>query len=443
MGWFTSDKELRQREAQVEAKYTEIKTLLQSQQNELTVRFQDLGNLGASIMTRSDLEALYQEQLKNLALERETLGQAVASYQEAAQRFLEKEKDLTEREKRVVALECDARASFAASLEEQMQPLRNLKGELDGKAQRILAMQEEFNQNFALQDQKLLADFQRLGAALKEKFEGLQGEMLKEKEALAQREDALNKREMALSVREAEVRQGLTGERSRMLEEFGAAKARLAQQEETLKKMAEELSQRRLNLERMENDLACRMEAVQNREAVAEAGFAKEREAMLAQIQEERNESAKGVVELQRQANVQCAAFLQDWQSALSEARNKMLEGLTTDIQERRTALAAESQALLEQKRELMRREQEFVKKEGELEVSKASLEQKERFLQEKERIMEEHFRQIAEERIQASQAEIQALQASKAELTQKFASLQMEVARMRAASSVSGGVGA
>ena len=433
MGWFSSDKEVRQREAAVEAKYTEIKTLLQSQQNELTVRFQDLGNLGASIMTRSDLENLYQEQLKNLELQKASLAQSVASYQEAAERFLEKERELSEREKQVVALECDAKASFAGALEAQMQPLRNLKGELDAKAQRILAMQEEFNRNFALQDQKLLADFQRLGAALKEKFDGLQAEMLKEKEALAQREDSLNKREMALSMREAEVRQGLTGERSQMLEEFNAAKARLAQQKESLKKMAEELSQRRLSLERQESDLASRLEAVQNREAIAEAGFAKEREAMLAQIQESRNESAKSLMELQRQANAQCDKFLQEWQSVLGEARGKMLEGLTGDVQEKRNALAAEGQALLEQKRELSRREQEILKKEGDLEVSQASLQQKERFLQEKERIMEEHFRQIADERIRASQAEIQSLQASKAELNQKYASLQMELAKLRA----------
>ena len=116
MGWFSSDKELRQREAAVEAKYTEIKTLLQSQQNELTVRFQDLGNLGASIMTRSDLENLYQEQLKNLELQKASLAQSVASYQEAAERFLEKERELSEREKQVVALECDAKASFAGAL---------------------------------------------------------------------------------------------------------------------------------------------------------------------------------------------------------------------------------------------------------------------------------------------------------------------------------------
>ena len=46
---------------------------------------------------------------------------------------------------------------------------------------------------------------------------------------------------------------------------------------------------------------------------------------------------------------------------------------------------------------------------------------------------MEEHFRQIADERIRASQAEIQSLQASKAELNQKYASLQMELAKLRA----------
>ncbi len=436
MGWFNSDKELRERELQVEQKYTEIKALLQSQQNELTARFQDLGNLGASIITQSDLEAMYQEQLKTLEQQKESLSRAVTVYQEAAQRFLDREQELSQREQSVVELECDAKASFAAALDEQMQPLRNLKSELDAKGQRILTMQEEFNQNFAVQDQKLLADFQRLSAALKEKFDGFQADLLKEKEAIATREDGLNKREMALSVREAEVRQGLTEERSGMLEEFNAAKSRLAQQEEGLKKLSEELSQKRISLERQEKDLASRLEAVQNREAIAEAGFAKEREAMLGQIQESREEATKAIVEMQRQANLQCDKFLQEWQSVLGEGRSKMLEGLTADVQEKRNALAEDYKALSEQKQALSRREQELLKKEGDLQVAQASLEQKERFLQEKEHIMEEHFRKIAEERIQATHRELEAVQQSKAELSQKYAALQMEMAKYRAAGS-------
>ncbi|GEM_PF-5773632 len=432
MGWFTSDKELREREAKVEQKYTEIKSLLQSQQNEITVKFQDLGNLGATIMTRSDLEAVYQEQLKNLEAQKASLAAAVESYREAAARFMAREEDLTNREKAIVAEECDAKAAFAASLDEQMAPLRQLKAELDAKGQRILAMQEEFNQNFALQDQKLLADFQRMGANLKEKFDGMQAELLQEKQAIAEREDTLNKREMALSVREAEVRQGLTGERSQMLVEFNDAKVRLTQQEERLKQLADELAQKRIDLQRQEAEVASRMEAVQAREAVAEAGFAKEKENMLAQMQETRNDTAKNMVELQRQANAQCDKFLQEWQSVLADARSKMLEGLTADVQERRAAMSAETQSLLQQKNELIEREQALVRRENEAQAAQTAALQKEQFLLEKEKIMEDHFRKIAEERINAVQGELIAVQQSKAELGQKVAALQMELAKYK-----------
>ncbi|MCQ2396191.1 MAG: hypothetical protein MJ106_00650, partial [Lentisphaeria bacterium] len=374
MGWFTSDKELREREAQVQAKYNEIKAMLQSQQNEITIKFQDLGNLGTSIMMRSDLEAAYQEQLKNLETQRSSLAAAVQTYQEAASRFMEQEQDLAAREKVIVAQECDAKAAFATALDDQMAPLRQLKSELDAKGQRIISMQEEFNKNFALQDQKLLEDFRRLGASLKEKFDSLQSDMLKEKEAIAQREDGLNKREMELSLREAEVRQGLTEERSKMLLEFNEAKGRLAQQEEALKKMADELSQRRMDLERQESDLANRIEAVQIREASADAGFAKEKESMLSQLQETRDATAKNMVELQKAANEQCDKFLQEWQGVLAEARTKMLEGLTADVQERRASMSAESQALVQQKNELLQREQELLKRENEIQVAQTTI---------------------------------------------------------------------
>ena len=432
MGWFTSDKELREREAQVQAKYAEIKNLLQNQQNEITVKFQDLGNLGASIMTRTDLESVYQEQLKILDTQKANLAAAISTYKEAAERFTQREQELTEREKAIVAQECDAKAAFATTLDDQMQPLRQLKSELDAKGQRILAMQEEFNKNFALQDQKLLADFQRLNASLKEQFESLQNDMLQEKAKLAEREDALNKREMALSVREAEVRQGLTSERSQMLAEFNDAKARLAQQDEALKKMAEELSQKRIDLEHRESDLANRMEAVQARETIAETGFAKQKEEMLAQLQEARDSSAKNLVELQKQASVQCDQFLKDWQGVLSDARNRMLEGLTTDVQERRAAITAENEAL-------QQREQEIAKKENDLQLAQATVRQKEQYLAEKERMLEEHFRKIAEERITAAQAEIQAAHQANAELSQKFAATQLELAKYRSMASTVG----
>ena len=79
MGWFNSDKSLREREEQVQAKYDEIKTLLQSQQNEIAARFQDLGNLGATIMTRSDLETIYQEQKRNLDIQQSALADAITA----------------------------------------------------------------------------------------------------------------------------------------------------------------------------------------------------------------------------------------------------------------------------------------------------------------------------------------------------------------------------
>ena len=425
MGWFTSDKALREREEKVQAKYAEIKTLLQNQQNEIMVKFQDLGTLGASIMTRTDLESIYQEQLQTLETQKANLSVAINAYKEAAERFTQREKDLTEREKVLVAQECDAKAAFATALDDQMQPLRQLKAELDAKGQRILSMQEEFNKNFALQDQKLLAEFQKLNASLKEQFEALQNDMLQERASLAEREDALNKREMALSVRETEVRQGLTAERTQMLTEFNDAKARLAQQEEALKKMAEELSLKRIDLEHREGDLANRTEAVQARETIAETGFARQKEEMLAQLQEARDSSAKNLVELQKQASVQCDQFLQEWQGVLSDARSRMLEGLTTDIQERRAAIAAENESL-------QHREQDLVKKENDLQLAQASVQQKEQYLAEKERMLEEHFRKIAEERIAAAQAEIQAAHQANAELSQKFAATQLELAKYR-----------
>lgn len=437
MGWFTSDKELREREAQVQAKYNEIKAMLQSQQNEITVKFQDLGNLGTSIMMRSDLEAVYQEQLKNLEAQKASLAAAVVTYQEAANRFMEQEQDLAAREKVVIAQECDAKAAFATALDDQMAPLRQLKAELDAKGQRIISMQEEFNKNFALQDQKLLEDFRRLGGSLKEKFDALQTEMLQEKEAIAQREDELNKREMALSLREAEVRQGLTEERSKMLLEFNEAKGRLAQQEEALKKKADELVQRRMELERQESDLANRVEAVQIREASADAGFAKEKENMLSQMQETRNATAQNMLDLQKSANEQCDKFLQEWQVVLADMRTKMLEGLTADVQERRAAMSAESQAIQQEKSELLQRAQDLQKRENEIQVAQTAAAQKEQFLLEKERIMEEHFRKIAEERIAANQLELQAAQQSKAELNQKYAALQMELAKYKAGTNV------
>lgn len=432
MGWFNSDKSLREREEQVQAKYDEIKTLLQSQQNEIAARFQDLGNLGATIMTRSDLETIYQEQKRNLDIQQSALADAITAYHEAAERFTERERELDAREKEIIAKECDAKAEFAAALDEHIQPMRNLKAELDAKGQRILAMQEEFNKNFAEQDGKLLDDFKRLAASLKEKFDGLQAELIQEKEKLAEREDAINKREMALSLKEAEVRQGLTAERSQLLVEFNGAKTRLAQRDEALKKLADELGQRRLDLERSEGELAKRIEAVQAREVAAEAGFAKEKERMLAEIQESRNDTAKGLLELQKNANLQCDTFLQEWQALLAEMRGKMLEGLTSDVQERRAAMAEESQNLLQQKKELLQREQEIAKRENDAQTALAAAQQKELFLQEKEKIMGEHFKKIAEERIAASQSEMQSLLQSRTELSQKYAALQMELAQFK-----------
>ncbi|MBP5300468.1 MAG: hypothetical protein J6Y80_03585, partial [Victivallales bacterium] len=126
-----SDDELARREQEVQRKYSDIKTLLQKQQNEIAAKFQDLGTLDASIMTRSSLETIYQQQLQALEEQKNSLAKAISSYQEATQEFTAKRQELAEREQAVIAKESEAQTAFASRLDEQMKPLLELKAELD------------------------------------------------------------------------------------------------------------------------------------------------------------------------------------------------------------------------------------------------------------------------------------------------------------------------
>ena len=69
-----NDDELAKREKEVQRIYADIKLLLQKQQNEIATKFQDLGTLDAAIMTRSNLETIYQQQLQALEEQKKSLA---------------------------------------------------------------------------------------------------------------------------------------------------------------------------------------------------------------------------------------------------------------------------------------------------------------------------------------------------------------------------------
>ena len=212
-----SDEELQRREKTLQKKYEEIRTMLQAQQSDIEKRFHELGNIDASIMARSDLEKIYQERVEELENRRSSLEESIASFREAATALAGREQELLAREQEIIRRECAAQGAFAAELESQMAPLNDYKKELDGKAALIIRMQDEFNKNFMTQNEKLLADFQRMKSDLQSSFDLLQRKALEERERLAARENELNDREAQLAQREADVRQGLAAERARMM----------------------------------------------------------------------------------------------------------------------------------------------------------------------------------------------------------------------------------
>ena len=423
-----NDDELAKREKEVQRIYADIKLLLQKQQNEIATKFQDLGTLDAAIMTRSNLETIYQQQLQALEEQKKSLATAIESYQNATQGFVAKKQELAEREQAVIAKECDAQSAFASRLDEQMQPLNQLKTELDAKAQRITLMQDEFNKNFVAHDQKLLADFQKLQTGMKDSFNVLQQKILEQQEQLALRETALNDREAELSRREAEVRQGLAGERAKIFEEVNSERARLNALEQALRQQDAMLLTRKTELDKQDAALADRIAAVQARESEAATQFAQQKQAMLAEMQQAREAQAASLVELQKQASAHCDQMLVDWSASLAQQRGQMLAAFTAEIQPQRD--------------ELMRMKEELVRRQAELDEASAALSareskvrqdeeanvQREQFLAEKERILTEKFQRIAEERIAAAQAEAQAAHASRDEVAARLASVSMQL---------------
>ncbi len=422
-----NDDELAKREKEVQRIYADIKLLLQKQQNEIATKFQDLGTLDAAIMTRSNLETIYQQQLQALEEQKKSLATSIESYQNATQGFVAKKQELAEREQAVIAKECEAQSAFASRLDEQMQPLNQLKTELDAKAQRITLMQDEFNKNFVAQDQKLLADFQKLQTGMKDSFNVLQQKILEQQEQLALRETALNDREAELSRREAEVRQGLAGERAKIFEEVNSERARLNALEQALRQHRVLLT-RKTELDKQDAALADRIAAVQARESEAATQFAQQKQAMLAEMQQAREAQAASLVELQKQASAHCDQMLVDWSASLAQQRSQMLAAFTAEIQPQRD--------------ELMRMKEELVRRQAELDEASAALSaresqvrqgeeanvQREQFLAEKERILTEKFQRIAEERIAAAQAEAQAAHASRDEVAARLASVSMQL---------------
>ena len=421
-----SDEELVQREKEVQRKYAEIKSLLQKQQNEIAAKFQDLGTMDASIMTRTNLETIYQQQLQALEEQKKSLEATIASYQAATQEFVNKKQDLVTREQAVIAQESEVQSAFASRLDEQMRPLNEFKAELDAKAQRITMMQDEFNKNFVAQDQKLLADFQKLQDGMKESFQVLQQRTLGEVEALAKKETALNDREAELARREAEVRQGLSGERAKLFEEVNVERQRLTALEQSLRQQDAVLQTRKEELDKQEAALTERVAAVQARESEAAAQFAQQKLAMLAEIQQARETQAASLVELQKQASANCDQMLMEWNASLARQRTEMLAAFTAEIQP--------------QREELARLKEEFCRKEAELSEANAALAAREakvrqgeeanthraEFLAEKEKLLVEKFQKIAEERIAVAQAETQAAHASRDEVAARLASVSM-----------------
>ncbi|MBR4125474.1 MAG: hypothetical protein IKR13_04660 [Victivallales bacterium] len=109
-----NDDELVKREKEVQRIYADIKLLLQKQQNEIATKFQDLGTLDAAIMTRSNLETIYQQQLQALEEQKKSLATAIESYQIATQEFVDRKQDLVAREQAVIAKECEAQSAFSS-----------------------------------------------------------------------------------------------------------------------------------------------------------------------------------------------------------------------------------------------------------------------------------------------------------------------------------------
>ncbi len=422
-----SSKELAQREREVERKYSEIKELLQNQQGVIAERFQDLGNIDAAIMTKTNLEMIYQEQVAALDAQKQSLADAIASYHAASSQFADKTQELSVREQSIIARECEASASFAAKLDEQLKPLNDFKASLEEKEQRIIMMQEEFNKNFVLQDQKLLADFQRLRASLQASFDERQQKALAEREELEKKMNALNEREGVLQRREAEVREGLAGERAQMLASMQGERERLAGAEGQLAARRDCLDAREREIERKEADLAQRLAAVQSRENEAAADFARQKQSMLAEVQSARDAAAAAALQMQQQASEQCDRMLLEWGAQLDGERRRMMAGLSAETQRQREENEAAAAALRQQQSELQSRQRELEKRDGALQLREASLDSREELLAGREEILNGKFQRIAEERIAAAQAEAHAAVESRNELSRKLASLMME----------------
>lgn len=423
-----SDEELIQREKEVQRKYADIKALLQKQQNEIAAKFQDLGTMDASIMTRTNLETIYQQQLQALEEQKKSLEAAIASYQVATQEFVDKKQDLVTREQAVIAQESEAQSAFASRLDEQMRPLNQLKVELDAKAQRITMMQDEFNKNFVAQDQKLLTDFQKLQEGMKESFQALQQRALAEMENLTKKESALNDREADLARREAEVRQGLSGERAKLFEEVNIERQRLNSLEQSLRQQDAVLQTRKEELDKQEMALAERIAAVQARESEAATQFARQKQSMLAEIQQTREEQAAGLVELQKQASAHCDQMLMEWSATLAQQRTQMLAAFTAEIQPQRDELTRMKEELCRRQAELDNANAALAAREAKVRLGEEANEQRAEFLAEKERLLVEKFQKIAEERIAVAQAETQAAHASRDEVAARLASVSMQL---------------
>ena len=423
-----NDDELVKREKEVQRIYADIKLLLQKQQNEIATKFQDLGTLDAAIMTRSNLETIYQQQLQALEEQKKSLATAIESYQIATQEFVDRKQDLVAREQAVIAKECEAQSAFASRLDEQMQPLNQLKAELDAKAQRITLMQDEFNKNFVAQDQRLLADFQKLQAGMKESFNALQQKALEQLEQLAKREAGLNDREAELARREAEVRQGLSGERAKIFEEVNVERQRLNALEQSLRQQDAMLLTRKTELDKQDAALADRIAAVQARESEAATQFAQQKQSMLSEMQQAREAQAASLVELQKQASAHCDQMLLDWSASLAQERAQMLAAFTAEIQPQRDELARLKEELVRRQAELDEASATLATREARVRQGEETNALREEFLAEKEKILAEKFQKIAEERIAAAQAEAQAAHASRDEVAGRLASVSMQL---------------
>ena len=433
-----SDEELQRRESALQKKYEEIRTMLQGQQLDIEKRFHELGSMDASIMARSDLEKIYQEQVRDLEERRRMLDESIASFRGAATELAGREQELLLREQKVLQRECEAQSAFAAELESQMAPLNDYKKELDGKAALIIRMQEEFNKNYMAQNEKLLADFHRMKSDLQESFEQLQRKALEEREALSARENALNEREGQLAQREADVRQGLSAERARMMIEVEAENARLAESQQRLRQQEDVLQSRGRDLAAQEAALAERLTAIQNREAAAAGDFAVRKQEMVAEAQQEihalRTAAQEQIMEMQRQAASECERMLQVWNSTMSAERERMLQGLGGELQQQRLDNEAARMENSRLRQELQSRETELVRRENQLRIAEETLNSRELFLKEKEEIFSGRIRGIADERIAAAQAEAQAAHQSRDEVAARLASVSMELEAARLA---------